>query len=470
MSLSRWLVEHLTYPAHEWLRGRPTLPFHHEMLQLGKASREQVCDLGRGRLRELLCFAAGRLPHYTQQFERCGADPRAADPYAELAQLPVLEKADVRAHLERLVCRDVPGGLIPCSSGGTSGDTLHFFIDRVREAQPLACRLFMQGLFGVRPGDRRVYLWGSPIESRGSWVKRCRNRLLHELVLDAFDMGPAATDAHLATIRAFKPRLIYAYPTAAAYLAQRAARHFGPRQFRWLRLVVLTGEETTPDQLTQVRGAFGCAVAAEYGSREVGLIAHECPQGGLHIMSPHIHVEIVVGARAVPVGQAGEVLCTTLTTRAQPLIRYRLGDVGALVSGACACGLPFPLMRIVGGRTSGFVLLSDGRLCHGAVSSTVLRDEPSIVQFKTFQREVDHFEVLLVVNERFDYGAIKRVQQRYRALFGPQVRATCRVVDQIPPDPSGKRRHVVSDVAPNYAKFEVVSAPEAERHSLELTR
>jgi phenylacetate-CoA ligase len=470
MSLPRWLVEHLTYPAHEWLRGRPTLPFRREMLRLSKASREQVRDLARLRLRELLCFAGDRLPYYAQQFERHGLDPRAADPYGELARLPALEKADVRANVKHLIFPDAPGGLIPCGSGGTSGDTLHFFIDRAREAQPLACRMFMQGLFGVRPGDRRVYLWGSPIESRGPWIKRCRDRLLHELVLDAFDMGPAAIDAHLAAICAFKPRLIYAYPSAAACLARHAVRRFGPRRFPWLQLVVLTGEEITPDQRAQVREAFGCAVAAEYGSREVGLIAHECPQGGLHIMSPHIHVEVVAGAVAAPAAQPGEVLCTTLTTRAQPLIRYRLGDVAALISESCACGLPFPLMRIVGGRTSGFVLLSDGRLCHGAVSSTVLRDEPGIVEFKTLQQTIDRFEVLLVVDERFERGTIARIQKRYRSLFGPRVQVTCRVVDRIPPDPSGKRRHVVSDVAPDYAKFAVASAPQADRHPLELTR
>jgi len=455
MSLSQWLVKHLTYPGHEWLRGRPTLPYYHEMLRLSRASDEAVGALTRRRLRDLLCFAADRLPYYRQQFEHCGVDLRAQDPYAELAKLSVLEKANVRANLERLADRDVPGGLIPCGSGGTSGDTLHFFIDRARQAQPLACRLLMQELFGVRPGDRRVYLWGSPIESRGSRLKRYRDRLLNELLLDAFDLGPAATDAHLAAIRAFKPRLLYAYPSAAAYLAQRAAERFAPRHFRWLRLVVLTGEEVTPDQVAQVRETFGCAVAAEYGSREVGLIAHECPRGGLHIMSPHVHVEVAAAGRAVPTGEVGEVLCTTLTTRGLPLIRYRLGDVGALVSEPCACGLPFPLMRIEGGRTTGFVMLRDGRLCHGAVSSSVLREEPGIVEFKTFQHATGRFELLLVVDERFDHATIERIRQRYRALFGPQVQVTCRLVDHIPPDPSGKRRHVVSEVAPNYASFEV---------------
>jgi phenylacetate-CoA ligase len=470
MSPSRWLVEHLIYPAHEWLRGRPTLPFLHEMRQLSRAPQQQVGDLARQRLRRLMCFAADRLPHYAQEFARFGVDPRAAQPYAQLAKLPPLEKADVRANRDRLVFREVPGGMIPCSSGGTSGDTLHFFIDQARAAQPLACRLFMQSLFGVRPGDRRVYLWGSPIESHVPWLRRCRDRLLRERVLDAFDMGPATTDAQLDTIRAFRPSLIYAYPTAAAYLAQRAARRFGPEHFPWLRLVVLTGEEITPDQRGQIRAAFGCAVTTEYGSREVGLIAHECPRGGLHIMSPHIHVEIVANTRAVPRGQTGELLCTTLTTRAQPLIRYRLGDVGALVPESCDCGLPFPLMRIVGGRTSGFLRLGDGRLCHGAVSSTVLRDEPGIVEFKTLQHAIDRLKVLLVVDQRFDYRAIERIRQRYRTLFGPRVQTTCQIVDRIPPDPSGKRRHVISDIATDSTEFEIVNPRAGTRDPVESAR
>lgn len=458
MSPSQWLVRTLMYPAHEWLRGRPTLPYSHEMLRLSSASREEVSGLARDRLSELLRFAVTRLPYYRRQFERCGVDAWAPDAYVELSKLPVLQKADVRANLEFLVNREVAGGLIPCGSGGTSGDTLHFFVDRARQAQPLACRLFMQGLFGVRVGDRRVYLWGSPIESRASRIKRCRDQFLNELLLDAFDMGPSATDAHLAAIRAFKPSLLYAYPTAAACLARRAAARFAPSRFPWLRLVVLTGEEVTPDQVAQVRTAFDCAVAAEYGSREVGLIAHECPRGGLHIMSPHIHVEITAGGRAVPDGQVGEVLCTALATRGMPLLRYRVGDVGALESEPCACGLPFPLMRIEGGRTTGFVVLRDGRLCHGAVSSRVLREEPGIVEFKTYQRTTDRFELLLVVDEHFDRAAIARIQQRYRALFGAQVEVRCRLVDRIPADPSGKRRHVVSEVAPNYSSFEVVRA------------
>ena len=457
MSMSAWLVRQLTYPAHEWLRGRRTLQELETLRRLAVQSpailRRDVND----RLRELLLFAAARLPYYASLFARCRVDLYANDPQAELRKLPVLQKADVRANAEYLVCRDVPGGLLPHSSGGTTGDTLHFFIDRLRQAQDLAARLFMQSLFGARPGDRRLHLWGSPIEGRGRWVKRWRDWLLNERLLSAFELSPAQLNLHLARVLSFRPQVLYGYPTALALLAEHAAQSHGPHSFPWLRLVVLTGEEIADAQVAQVRRTFGCAVAAEYGSREVGLIAHDCPRGRMHVIAPHVHVDIAVGGQAVAAGRCGDVVCTTLNTRAQPFIRYRVGDVGRMWAEPCPCGLPFPTLRLEGGKRTGFIALPGGRLCHGAVTSHVLRDEPGIRAFKTYQRTLTEFEVLLVVDGGFAPHTLDRIQQRYRALFGPQVRVQCRLVDHIPPDPSGKRRYVVSDVAPNYTEFEIVS-------------
>ncbi len=466
MGFSEWLVRDVTYPAYEWLRGRRTLRELADLRRLAGVTTEVVQLDAARRLRDLLAFAGTCVPYYAELLPRCGVDPHGPDPYAELPKLPVQEKADVRANAHRMVWRGVPGGALPHSSGGTTGDTLHFCIDRVRQAQGLGARLFMQSLFGARPGDRRLYLWGSPIETRGPRVKRWRDRLLNEMLLDAFEMSPAQMDRQLARIFRFKPRVLYGYPTATALLARHAATRLGPARFPWLRLVVLTGEEVTPDQVAQVRATFGCAVATEYGNREAGLIAHDCPHGRMHVVWPHILVEIAVAGQAVPPGQCGDVLCTTLNTRAQPFIRYRVGDVGCLMPEPCPCGMPFPVMRLVGGKITGFIALPNGRLCHGAITSHILRKERGIVGFRTHQHALDEFEVMLVVDEHFDRTTLERVRQRYRDLFGPSINVECRVVEGIPPDPSGKRRYVVSDVAPNYAEFEVVSTPRSQAPTL----
>ncbi len=457
--LAARLVRHLLYPLHERLRGRPTMRELRSLQRLARATPELVQTDAARRLRDLLAFAAAHLPYYREQFSRHGLNQEAVDPYAELNKLPVLTKPNVRAAAQRMTCPRVPGGLIARSSGGTTGDTLYFHVDRLRQAQDLAARLFMQSLFGVQPGERRVHLWGSPLEARGGRLTRWRDRLLNELLLDAFDLTPAKLDEYLKRIRQFQPRVLYGYPTAVTLLARHAAAHYGPRDFACLRLVVLTGEELTADQTAQIKSVFGAPVAGEYGNREVGLIAHDCPHGQMHVVSPHIHVEIMAGSRPTPLGHCGEIVCTTLNARGQPFIRYRVGDVGRLLPHPCPCGLPLPVLRLEGGKITGLLALPDGRLCHGAVSSYAVHGLPGLVAFKTHQRRLDWIEVFLVVNDHFRPESCGHIQARYRGLFGPHVQVDCRIVDEIPPDPSGKRRHVVSDVAPNYFNFEVVQAP-----------
>lgn len=464
------VVHHVTYRLHEWLRRRPTLREYDWLAVLPALSPAELEREVQRRLRELLRFAGGAaqppvtggtptLPYYAELFLRCGVNPAGDEPLTELRKLPLLTKRDVRDHGDAMTWRDAPGGLRPASSGGTTGDTIYFHTDAIRQAQDLAARLFMQGLFGIRPGERRLHLWGSPIESRGGRLRRCRDRLLNEVLLDAFDLSPARLDAHLRRLRRFRPAVVYGYTTAVTLLARYSTARFRPRDFDWLRLAVLTGEETLPEHVAMVQSAWGCAVATEYGNREVGLIAHECPRGRLHVLSPHILVEIVQDGRPVPAGRCGEIVCTTLNTRAQPFLRYRVGDVGRLVPEPCPCGLALPVLRVEGGKIAGFLTLPDGRLCHGAVSSHALKGLPGIVAFRTHQRRVDWIEVLLVVDAAFDPQAVETIRRRYRVLFGPHVRVDCRLVAEIPPDPSGKRRHVISDVSPHAAHIELAELP-----------
>jgi phenylacetate-CoA ligase len=451
------LVRWLSYPLHEALCGRPTM---RELRELERAARLAPDDAradAQERLTDLLRFAHEELSYYQQQFRTHVVLPGHPDALGELRKLPALSKADVRAHAEGMCAQHVPGGAVSASSGGTSGDTLYFQVDRLRQAQDLAARLFMQRRFGIEPGERRVYLWGSPIEVGRSRLHYWRDRLLNELLLSAFHLTPAVMDAHLARMERFGPAVLYGYTSAVTALARHAAT--GARRWKLssLRLVVVTGEESTPAQLAQIRATFGCAVAREYGNREVGLIAHDCPQGQMHVIAPHVQVDVLQDGSPAAPGETGEIVCTHLNTRAQPMLRYRVGDAGALPAESCTCGLPWPVLELQGGKLAGFLALPDGRLCHGAVSSHAVQGIAGLVTFRTHQDALDHITVSLVVDDEFEPASTDLIRRRYRDLFGTGVQVDVRIVDDIPPDPSGKRRHVVSDVAPDYTAFEIVN-------------
>ena len=120
MSIPEWLARRVTYPMHECLRGRRTMHELRTLERLATTTPEAVQRDAADRLRTLLSFAQQHLPYYAQLIADCGVDPQAEDLHCELAKLPVLTKTRIRAHADRMVCYDVPGGPVPYSSGGTT--------------------------------------------------------------------------------------------------------------------------------------------------------------------------------------------------------------------------------------------------------------------------------------------------------------------------------------------------------------
>lgn len=466
MILPPWLVRNLTFPIYERLRGRTTVQLLSDYRRLLRQSPTEVAEHAQKLLLKTLDFAAAHLPFYRDHFALLPVTPSCVPPDEFVRRLPVLTKDEVRAAGEDMVNWDAPGGLKHGYTGGTTGDRLQFWVSPNYGSQNMAARLVMQEQFGVALGESRAYLWGNPIETRTAGMRRWRDWLINDHLLDAFQMSEPDMDAHLQTLRRIKPRVLYGYPSALTRLAEHAAQRGNLDDFAFMKLVVATGEMLNDVQRQLIRAAFDCPVAAEYGAREVGLIAHECPHGNLHIFTPIVHVEILNRGRSVPSGQPGEVICTTVSNKAQPMIHYRLGDVGALTDEACPCGLPLPTMRLEAGKILGFIALPDGRLCNGAVTSHVLRDLEGIVHYRTHQHAVTHFTVWLQVDDTFQASTERLILTRYQRLFGPECTVDVRIVPELPPDPSGKRRYVVSDIAPDYADLELADASAMAEHAL----
>src|SRR5262249_1694553 len=143
-------------------------------------------------------------------------------------------------------------------------------------------------------------------------------------------------DAFVAEIRARRPAMIYGYPSALTLITQYAASRGQPLNDVGVLVVFTTAERQYPEQRNQIMCAFGCPVANIYGGRDSGLIAHECPAGGMHISAEDIIVEIVDrDGNTQPAGATGEIVVTHMASKDFPFIRYRTGDVGVLDDSAC---------------------------------------------------------------------------------------------------------------------------------------
>ncbi|CCE24404.1 phenylacetate--CoA ligase family protein, partial [Methylotuvimicrobium alcaliphilum] len=212
----------------------------------------------------------------------------------------------------------------------------------------------------------------------------------------------------------------------------------------------MTSKRLYPHQREIIEQVFACPVANAYGGRDAGFIAHECPEGGRHITSEDIIVEIIGNdGNPLPVGEAGEIKITHLATHDFPFIRYRTGDIGALSDERCRCGRGLPLLKEIRGRTTDFVVDEDGTVIHGLALFYVLRDMKGVESFKIIQLDLEHTLVQVVAGKKFDSEvSIQKITTEFKKRQGKGVEIGVEFVDEIPKVQSGKFRSVISHVNP----------------------
>jgi len=432
------LAKVLFLPAHERLRGRETLSYLGELRRVQRLGREAFEAYREEKIRRLLTHCATRVPYYRELF----TEAQARSGSQGLSGLPALERAQIRDRLDDLVADGYRGALIRHSTGGSTGSPLVFYSDKRKEARHNGYKLRCREWFGVRPGDRQVDFWGSPIElDKQSRLRIWKDRwLLNQVLLSAFDLTESRLAGYAGFLRRYRPRLIYGYPTVIYRVAQFIEEARFDLQGYRPGLVVCTSEMLYPHQRTAIERVFDCRVANEYGSRDGGLIAHECPNGRMHVAAEHVVVEV----DDPDASGVGDLLITNLDGYGMPLIRYRVGDRGRLGSAACDCGLPTPVLEELSGRSNDFVVGKDGKLIHSLAPIYVLREIPKVAQFKIVQQSDGSLDIDLVCREPLTQKEIAALTEDLQRVFGYELPVRYRFADAITPERSGKYRWVVS--------------------------
>jgi phenylacetate-CoA ligase len=319
-------------------------------------------------------------------------------------------------------------------------------MDRERQAADQAARIRSRRWFGIEPGERELYLWGSPIETGAADALRSmRDRMINHRLISAFRMTPARMADYLREIRSFDPVHLFGYPSSLATLARFALSQSARPPTPALRAVFTTGEPLDPADRALLAASFRVPVADGYGAREAGFIAHECPHGRMHIAAECVLVELLDDAgRAVPVGESGEVVVTNLDNLGMPLIRYRTGDTAWLDARPCPCGRTLPVLGGIEGRQTDRLVRADGGSAHALSAIYVLRDEAGVTRFHVRQRSDLSLDVRIVPAPGWNDDTSNRVSDRLsRQLGGVPVRLS--LVESIEPSGSGKFRCVESE-------------------------
>ena len=445
MSLYTRLVAGVLFPLHEKMKGHSTVKAFRGLERSQWLSADELSQLQVRRLREFLIRVGQHVPYYRELFKSLEFSPESIASLADLQQLPLSGKADIRANTDQLKAENA-GPLEKFSTGGSTGEPLIFYRGKDRVSHDVAAKWRATRWWDVDIGDREIVVWGSPIElGSQDRVRLLRDKFLRTELLSAFEMSNANLLGFTQRIKEFRPKMLFGYPSSLALLAEYVLSNGYRVDNLGIKVVFVTSERLYDYQREAIERAFDCPVANGYGGRDAGFIAHQCPHGGMHITAEDIVVEIVDEQGTVlPCEEKGEIVITHLNTADFPFVRYRTGDVGNLSTADCPCGRGLPLLAEIEGRTTDFVRAADGTVLHGLALIYVLREIPAIEEFKIVQESLLRVTVQLVVStENIDELEVS-VTEQFRRRLGDSVIVSFDYVNEIEREASGKFRYVVS--------------------------
>jgi phenylacetate-CoA ligase len=388
--------------------------------------------LNRRFLAETLAAAAANVPYYAEWFarEKVAVDPD--DPDLALARLPVLTKATIRENFDRLT--STQGGPKPfqTSSGGSTGSPQTFVQDKDFVSWGEATfEYYFRTFHSIdHLAVPKVVLWGSERDTRNqsNLSGKLRNSLLNTVFLNSFNVTPDRWRDYIQTLNRVRPYFLRGY-AGSLYEMARFAKENRLEVYQ-PRFIYSAAEMLRPFMRETIEAVFRAKVYDFFGSREVGPIAGECREGNRHIFIFHNHVEVT---------DDGRILITTLHNRTMPLLRYDIGDTGALGSGPCRCGSPLPWFSEISGRITDHFRKRGGELVHGEYFTHLFYHQDWLRHFQVNQRGFEEIEILYVADAEAPQDRRREIDEYIRGVMGPSTQIIWTRVPEIPKTPQGKR-------------------------------
>ena len=420
-----------------------------------KYERGVNAEITTRALVELLQHCGAKVEYYSELFARAG-EIGNADPREYLQRLPILSKQMIRANFEKLRSMDLRRRKWSYNtSGGSTGEPVHLIQDREYEDRSKAISLLYQSLLGCEIGQPLVRLWGSERDIEGgtrSPKARFFNWLTNTTWMNAFQMSPDRMRQFVKTLNRVRPRLIVAYAQAAYELARFVEKE--QLALEPQHAIATSAGTLFPFMREKIAQVFGCRVYNLYGSREVSDIACELPGVfGLWVAPWGNYVEILDDeARPVPLGEEGNIVVTCLTNYAMPLVRYWIGDRGALAqmgrTGQTDGAESVQLLRNVSGRNVDAFRTRDQTLIDGEYFTHLLYFRPWVWKFQVIQRSYDRVSFRVVrANGEAPKAELEEIASKSRLVMGPNCQVDFEFPNQLEPHPSGKYRYTISEVS-----------------------
>lgn len=379
-------------------------------------SREEMSALQSKRLRETVERVYHRVPFYRQALDACGVKPEMIQSVEDVRRLPFTMKDDLRTNYP-LGLLAVPREEIiryHASSGTTGKPTVVAYTRRDLETWSEMVARFCVAA-GARADDVVLIAFGYGLFTGGFGLHYGMEKIGAAII----PASSGNTQRQLLLMRDLKATVLVCTPSYSLHLAEVLKESEYARSEYQLRLGLFGGEFWTEAVREQIEAKLGISATDNYGLSEIigPGVSGECQvKDGMHIFEDHFLPEIIdpVTGEPMPPGEKGELVLTSLTKEALPVLRYRTRDICRLYPEPCPCGRTLVKMSKVTGRTDDMLIIRGANVFPSQIEEVLMRIEGTAPHYQLVVRKkgyLDDLEVRVEVSETLLFDRMKEMER-----------------------------------------------------------
>ena len=389
------------------LKGINLMPARESFDPIETASRDEIAALQLERLKWTHNHAYSNVAHYKKAFDKAGIRPGDLKTLDDLPKFPFTTKDDLRAYY--------PFGMfaiprdqvlrVHASSGTTGKPTVVGYSRRDLDTWAGLMARCMRAS-GCKPGMLVQNSYGYGLFTGGIGFHYGAERLGMTVV----PVSGGMTERQVHLIADFRPDVIFVTPSyILAILDEFHAQGIDPRQCS-LKIAMCGAEPWTNAMRAEIEEAFDLHAIDNYGLSEIigPGVSCECIESkdGPHIWEDHFYPEVIDPAtgKVLPDGEFGELVFTTLTKEAMPIVRYRTRDLSRLLPGTARS---MRRMEKVAGRSDDMMIVRGVNVFPSQIEEIILKDERLAPHFVIELRRAERLDqITVVVESRLDAESV----------------------------------------------------------------
>lgn len=381
----------------------------------------QLRQLQLQKLQAIVERAWSRVPAYRERMDLAGVAPEQIQTLDDVRRLPFTTKIDLRDHYPFGLFASPMSEIVRLhASSGTTGKPIvvAYTQEDVAVWAEVMCRTFAS--CGVQPSDVLQNAYGYGLFTGGLGAHYGAETLGATVI----PISGGNTERQLMIMKDFAVDAISCTPSYFLHILDRASQQGIDVKALPLRVGILGAEPWTDQMRTHIEEAANIKAYDIYGLSEIigpGVGCECSAQSGLHIFEDHFYPEIIdpVTEEVLPEGEEGELVLTTLSKLAMPMLRYRTRDITSLTSEPCSCGRTLRRIEKIGRRVDDMLIIRGVNLFPSQIEAALLKVESRLPHYQIVLRRVrglDQLEVQVeLTTEMFSdqMREMERLQQRF---------------------------------------------------------